>query len=176
MACIARFPTGETTAPIERIGPLNVVSATNPNTFLTQVEYIRFADGRPMHLDSIWGLVISGIPYVRLPKGAVTKPLTSFAGLRVRGLIGYYNYEVVEEEMVEIQAYDPVTGVPFRKGKVKKQSKTLREFMIHFERGETQVFDRENLMYPGSPTTPVWRKPWRPCRKMIWKKNCSKHC
>ena len=92
---------------------LNVVSATNPNTFLTQVEYIRFADGRPMHLDSIWGLVISGIPYVRLPKGAVTKPLTSFAGLRVRGLIGYYNYEVVEEEMVEIQAYNPVTGVPF---------------------------------------------------------------
>ena len=125
---------------------LNVVSATNPNTFLTQVEYIRFADGRPMHLDSIWGLVISGIPYVRLPKGAVTKPLTSFAGLRVRGLIGYYNYEVVEEEMVEIQAYNPVTGVPFRKGKVKKQSKTLREFMIHFERGETQVFNRENLM------------------------------
>jgi hypothetical protein len=125
---------------------LNVVSATNPNTFLTQVEYIRFADGRPMHLDSIWCLVISGIPYVRLPKGAVSKPLTSFAGLRVRGLIGYYNYEVTEEEMVEIQAYNPVTGVPFRKGKVKKQTKALREFMIHFDRGETVPFTRENLM------------------------------
>lgn len=125
---------------------LDVVSATNPNTFLTQVESIRFANGHPMNLDSIWGLVISGIPYVRLPKGAVSKPLTSFAGLRVRGRIAYYNYEVTEEEMVEIQAYNPVTGVPFRKGKVKKQSKSLREFMIHFERGETAAFTRENLM------------------------------
>lgn len=125
---------------------LDVVSATNPNTFLTQVEYIRFSDGRSLPLDSIWGLVINGIPYVRLPKGSVDKPLTSFAGMRVRGKIAYYNYEVTEEEMVEIRAYNPVTGVPFRKGKVKRETKALREFMIHFERGETVVFNRENLM------------------------------
>jgi len=123
-----------------------MVSATNPNTFLTQVDHIQFRSGQEMHLDSIWGIVIGGIPYLRLPKGATPKRLTAFAGLRLRGIICYYSYEDIEEHAVEIQAYNPVTGVPFRKGKVKSRKTVEREFMLHFLTGETVEFNRNNLV------------------------------
>lgn len=125
---------------------LLVVSATNPQTFLTQVDYIRHKDGTPMHLDSIWGIVISGIPYVRLPKDATPKALTAFAGLRLRGIICYYTYEDIEQRTVEVKAYNPVTGVPFRKATLKKQQTVEHQYMLHFLTGETVEFNRENVV------------------------------
>ncbi|MBX2927147.1 MAG: hypothetical protein KF852_04870 [Saprospiraceae bacterium] len=125
---------------------LLVVSATNPQTFLTQVDYIRHKNGAPIHLDSIWGIVISGIPYVRLPQGATPKSLTAFAGLRLRGIICYYTYEDVEQRTVEVKAYNPVTGVPFRKATLKKQETVEHQYMLHFITGETVKFNRENVV------------------------------
>lgn len=125
---------------------LFVVSATNPETFLTQVEYIRHKDGTALDLETIWGIVIDGIPYMRLPQGATPKPLTAFAGLRLRGIICYLSYEDVEEHLVEIRAYNPVTGVPFRKGKVKNKETVLREFMLHFKTGALAEFNQHNLV------------------------------
>jgi len=123
-----------------------VVSATNPETFLTQVEYIRRKNGGEVNLDSIWGIVIDGIPYMRLPKGATSKKLTAFAGIRLRGIICYFSYEDEEEYFVEIQAYNPVTGVPFRKGKVKNKETVIREYMLHFQSGKIAEFTQENLV------------------------------
>lgn len=123
-----------------------VVSATNPETFLTQVEYIRHKNGGEVNLDSIWGIVIDGIPYMRLPKGATPKRLTAFAGIRLRGIICYYAYEDEEEYFVEIQAYNPVTGVPFRKGKVKNKETVIKEYMLHFISGKIAEFTQENLV------------------------------
>ncbi len=143
-ASFAEFQRNRPTWPWDS---LYVVSATNPNTFLTQVEHIRHKNGTSIPLDSLWGIVIGGIPYVRLPKGATPKPLTAFAGLRLRGIICYYAYEDVEERTYEIQAYNPVTGVPFRKGKVKNLEPIRKEFMLHFRTGQTAEFTRENLVH-----------------------------
>lgn len=124
---------------------LEVEAVTNPQTFLTQVAHIRHAGGGEIALDSIWGVAIGGIAYIRLPKGATQKPLTAFAGLRVAGLLCYYNYETTEADMVEIQAFNPVTGVPFRKGKVKRTQTVLHEYMLHFRHGQTAPLSREHL-------------------------------
>ena len=61
---------------------------TNPQTFLTQIEFLKLKEegNRPVPLDSVWGLCLGGIPYVRLPQGAVDKELPTFAGLQVRGV------------------------------------------------------------------------------------------
>ncbi len=125
---------------------LYAVCVTNPQTFLTQVEYIKQLDGEEIPLDSIWGLAIGGIPYVRLPRGATPKPLTAFAGLRLRGIICYYAYEDMEERTYEIQAYNPVTGAPFRKGKVKNKEPVRKEFMLHFLSGKIEEFTQANLV------------------------------
>ncbi len=142
-ASFAEFRRNRPTLPLDSV---YMVSATNPATFLTQVEHIRRRNGQEVVLDSIWGIVIGGIPYVRLPKGATPKQLTAFAGLRLRGIICFYSYEDEEEYEVEIRAYNPVTGAPFRKGKVKNKEIVEREFMIHFLTGEVAEFTRDNLV------------------------------
>jgi len=124
---------------------LEVEAATNPNTFLTQVAHIRYQHGEAINLDSIWGITIGGIPYMRLPKDAARKTLTAFAGLQVTGIFCYYSYETTETDTVEMQAYNPYTGVPFRKGKVARRQQTLHEYILHFHSGQTAPLTREHL-------------------------------
>lgn len=140
------FAEWQRNRPTWPIDSLLMNAVTNPQTFLTQVESIRHRNGTAIATDSLWGIVLDGIPYIRLPKGATPKSLSAFAGLRLRGIICYYRYEDIEERTVEIQAYNPVTGVPFRKGKVKNRETVEREFILHFKTGESVPFTRDNLI------------------------------
>jgi hypothetical protein len=140
------FADWQANKPSWPIDSLRVSAVTNPQTFLTQVEAIQHRNGTPLATDSLWGIVLDGIPYIRLPKGATPKSLAAFAGLRLRGIICSYRYEDIEERIVEIQAYNPVTGVPFRKGKVKNRETVEHEYILHFRTGETLPFTRDNLV------------------------------
>ena len=141
----ARFEDFQRNRPSWSWDSLEVEAVTNPQTFLTQVAHIRFPDGRAINPDSIWGVAIGGIPYLRLPRDATRKPLTAFAGLQVTGILCYYNYETTEADTVEMKAYNPVTGVPFRKGKVERTQTVLHEYMLHFRSGMTAPLTREHL-------------------------------
>ncbi|MCO6480550.1 MAG: hypothetical protein J5I94_28160 [Phaeodactylibacter sp.] len=126
-------------------------------SFTAQVAYIRRKDGGELPPDSIWGLCLQGTPFIRLPDTAMGREAMAFAGLRVRGRICYYTYEVEETRMVEIAAYNPLTGRPFRKGAVSKQVALVREKMLHFENGRQAAFSRENLLDWIKDDPQLWR-------------------
>lgn len=126
-------------------GELQFRWATNPQTLMTQVEYEPNAAGPRVPLDSIWGICIAGRPAIRLARDSVRKPLTTFAGLRTLGKICTFSYETIVDEMVEITAYNPATGKPFRKGKVKRSSTVIRQRMFRFAEGAITELNKDNL-------------------------------
>lgn len=130
--------------PIEEV---EIRSFTNPQTFLTQVEGIsRNVNGHAVPLDSVWGICLDGIPFVRLPQGEVQKRLPAFAPLKVRGKICYFTYPDWRLKLVPITAYNPYTGRPFLRGKVEREEMVVLEKMLHFETGEVADFSMENFL------------------------------
>ena len=111
--------------------------AVNPKTFFMQME---FAKHKKTHqtigLDSIWGIVVDGIPYIRLPKTDLDKTAYCFAGLVLRGRLCYFNYETIKHSQVPITAYIPQTGEPYITKKVSKEETIVREKLINYETGE----------------------------------------
>lgn len=119
--------------------------ATSEEGFIAQVEYIKHKKNS-LDLQQVWGICLGGIPYVRLPEGEVTKTATVFAGLRVRGKICYFKYKDEEIDMVEVKAYNPVNGRPFRQAKVPVERVVERERILDWQSGEIVHFNRENLL------------------------------
>lgn len=128
---------------------------SNPQNFLAQmfglrVKKIEDEEGRIrnsiiINLDSIWGICLDGIPYIRLSREELNKENVVFAGLRLRGKICYYEYEEFIVQKKEMSAYNPVTGHPFRTKDVDVKVKLIHKNMLHFERGETAVFSKGNF-------------------------------
>lgn len=131
--------------------------ATSRQSFLIQVEYIRNKEGGRLPLDSVWGLCLNGIPYIQLPDTAWDAEARAFAGLRVRGRICYYTYEAEETEQVEMAAYNPLTGRPFRRGAVPRKVSVVRERMLHFEDGRRSPFAREAFLSWIEDDPQLWR-------------------
>ena len=126
-------------------------------TFMAQAEYIRRKDGGYLLLDSIWGICLKGTPFIRLPGTATNKQAVSFAGLRVRGRICYYTYEVEKTEMIEIAAYNPLTGRPFRKGSIPRKVSAVQEKILHFEDGRRSTFSQEGFLEWIEDDQQLWR-------------------
>ena len=119
---------------------------TNPQTLLSQVEYLRTKKSKDsLALDSIAYLVIDGIPYVRLPKYAAKKTSETFVGMVARGKICYFNYEVTDTLKVPISAYNPLTGKPYMTKKVDTEKKVTHEKLLSFETGEIIDFTLQNF-------------------------------
>lgn len=116
---------------------------TNPQTFLTQVEFIR-ADS--FSTQDVWGFCIGGIPYVRLEPRSNPKELPTFAGLQVRGNICYFSVQIDTTEMAPMSAYNPANGRPFRTGIVERDVRLLYQWMLRFETGEVAEFNRNNFL------------------------------
>ncbi len=121
---------------------------SNPQTYMAQVEFIEVLDEEKtaLNLDSIWGISIAGIPYIKLEKESIAKPNTNFAAIRLRGKICYYSYEDFEKKTVTIKAYNPVNGQPFRKGEVETKEKVKYEKMIWFDDGRMEDFNKTKLL------------------------------
>ncbi len=121
---------------------VDALLATNPQTFLTQVEKIRVrASGERINPDSLWGICLAGIPYVRIPKEEANKEVPTFAGLRVRGKICYFSYPSEVKRQVKVTAYNPLTKRPFRSGYVDRSETVDQEQMLDFTTGEVAPFE-----------------------------------
>lgn len=120
--------------------------ASNPKTFLIQVERL-YADSLGI-IDpvSLWGLCLKGIPYIRLPEGAADKELPTFAGMQVRGRICYFEYARDTVYLREMAAYNPLTRRPFRRGRVPVEETLLFRCMLDFETGEVAPFDLPHFL------------------------------
>ena len=114
--------------------------AVNPKTLLMQMEFAKFKKThQTVVLDSIWGVVVDGIPYVRLPRNELEKTAYCFAGLILRGRLCYFNYETIAHSKVPITAYIPQTGEPYITKNISKEEIIVREKLMNYETGE--VFD-----------------------------------
>ena len=130
---------------------------TSRQAYMAQVEYIRKKKGARLHQDSIWGICLQGTPFIRLPDTAVNIQAMAFAGLRVRGRICYYAYEVEETRMIEMAAYNPLTGRPFRKGAIPRKVSAVREKMLHFEDGRQGRFQKGDFLEWIEDDPQLWR-------------------
>jgi hypothetical protein len=133
----ATFSDWQRNKPTYRWDSIETTFAVNPVTFLMQMEVLRVKKtGKIAEVDSIWGVVVDGIPYVRLPKKEITKPTTCFAGFVLRGSICYFQYETSVQTQVPITAYIPETGEAFMTRNVSNKTPVIKEKLMNYETGE----------------------------------------
>lgn len=118
---------------------------TNPQTFTTKIDFIiHHAD--TLSLDSVWGVVLAGIPYIRIEDHPNSGELTYFAGLKVRGNISYFSYPITEQKIIPIKAYNPVVGNAYLQTTILKDVEHTVEKMLQFETGDIQDFNRISFL------------------------------
>ena len=132
----ASFSDWQRNKPTYRWDSIETTFAVNPVTFLMQMEALRFKKtGKTAAIDSIWGVVVDGIPYVRLPRHEIAKPTTCFAGFILRGAICYFQYETSVQTQVPITAYIPETGEPYITRNVSNKTPIIREKLMDYKTG-----------------------------------------
>lgn len=120
--------------------------ATNPQSLQMYIEVLKHKQTHDtIVLNSIWGVVVDGIPYVRLADEVQKKSAMTFAGMILRGKLFYYQYEDIEEKLVPITAYIPQTGQPYITKNVTQKKDIIREKLLKFETGETSDFTLFNF-------------------------------
>lgn len=119
----------------------------NPQTEEIKVEYIRLkAEETYLNLDSIWGISIKGIPYVRVAINKPIKGLQTFAKMEVRGNICYYFYNDIEKKKIPFSAYNPFTQRPYRTAVLEREVPVVREKILRFETGLVTDFTYDNVL------------------------------
>ncbi len=121
---------------------------SNPEAFIVKAEILKQKSLGPTAenlIDSIWGFTIGGIPYFKVEKER-NNPLTIFAGMRVRGQLCYFTYEIREEKDIVFSAYNPVTAQPFRSSVEKRNFKIKKEKILLLKTGEVLDYNFENMM------------------------------
>lgn len=125
---------------------VEAVVITNPQTSLTVIDSLRWRNsGTSIPIDSIWGFSRNGVPSIRIPQQEINKELPTFAALKLRGKICYFTYPDYRMREVFVAAYNPLTGRPFRTGKVLREKEILVERMLSFETGQVVDFNLENF-------------------------------
>lgn len=120
---------------------------TNPQTSLTQLDAVFLKKHVPQFpLDSIWAICLDGVPSIHVPKDEISKSLSNFAALKLRGKICFFTYPDYRQKTIRVAAYNPLTGRPFRQGNVVRDEEVIVEKMLHFETGEVADFTYDNLL------------------------------
>ncbi len=121
---------------------------SNEKTYITKIEQLALKNRQGIVLSpsDIWGVCIDGLPYIKVLTGEEDKYFATFAGLRVKGRINYFSYEADSVRLVEIAAYNPVNGLPFRKGRIKKTEQIGMEKILHWDTGEIVDLTLENAI------------------------------
>lgn len=121
--------------------------AANAEYYRAQAEYLSVKGSRDtLACGRVWGIVLDGLPYICLAHKASQGQNMRFAGLRVRGRISYYEYERKEQRLVEITAYNPLTGRPFRRGNITKKETVAEARILHLPSGKMGPLDRPTLL------------------------------
>ena len=124
-----------------------VHSFTNPQTYLTQVDSLfNKKEKEGINPENIWAICMDGLPFLKIPKNEVGKKLPTFAALKLRGKICYFTYPDYRIKKVPVAAYNPLTGRPFLKGEVERETRVVVEKMLHFETGEIVDFNLDNFL------------------------------
>lgn len=127
---------------------VNASAYVNREKYIVQFEYIKnkvnFLAPNQMPLDSIWGVVVDGVPYIRLTDS--TKNLLQFVGLRTRGKICYFTYESHRKEEVPMTIYDPTSNEPIYTTAIKNKVAYIEKKILHFKTGEIVNFTVDNFI------------------------------
>lgn len=102
-------------------------------------------EGNSLPVDAYWGLCLDGRPAIRIPTDSSSRSSAVFARLSPLGAVSYFSYEAVVRDTVEMAAYNPHNGLPFRKGKVARSEHQQRERILLSRSGEVLPFTLENL-------------------------------
>lgn len=116
----------------------------NPKTQVLKADFWMLGNGDTLLAEEAYALGVEGKPYIRVPE--IESPLEAFVLLRVRGKICHFAYPVYHEEEVEVAAYNPLTGKPFRTGTIVNEKPDVFHGMFHFITGERIELSRENLL------------------------------
>ena len=71
--------------------------------------------------------------------------MTTFAALKIRGKICYYEYEDYKEVEIPMPVYNPLTGKPYRVSNITRKVEVYYEYILDFETGEIIPLTVENL-------------------------------
>ncbi len=124
---------------------LEANSVINDEKQTIKIEWLkRKGQKASINLDSIWGICVNGVPYIQVDKDK--NDFGAFSALRVRGKICYYEFETVVEEMVDIKAYNPLTGRPFRSAKLPRNRNVIQDMMLDFVSGRIAEFNKRNFL------------------------------
>lgn len=122
---------------------------TNDDSGLTKSDYLAMkTDTGAMEIDleNVWGITLDGEPYIRITENTGDQQFATFAKLRVRGAICYFTFESEQEHYVEVKAYNPLNGKPFRRGRVKNMKTVDNKRILRFDTGEVAPLTREILL------------------------------
>lgn len=127
---------------------LDAQLVANPNNFSAVAAYIHTPSGDALSATEVWGISVDGLPYVRLAQEEIDAGdgVMRFAGLKVRGRLCLFAYTTEETKWVEIAAYNPLTGRPFRKGKVSQEVTVKHQYLLELATGIVAPFNRESLL------------------------------
>lgn len=144
---LAAFQSDTPDIPLDKLEGRLV---TNDETGLTKSDYLAMktdTGALEIELEDIWGISLDGVPYIRVTEETGEEDqFATFAKLSVRGAICYYTFESEEARYVEVKAYNPLNGKPFRRGRVKNMETVNNKRMLRFDTGETAPLSRENLL------------------------------
>ncbi len=120
---------------------------TNPQTSMTQLNAVFLKKNTPsFSVDSVWVICLDGVPSIRIPDNEIDRELPNFAAFKLRGKICYFTYPDYRKKTIQVAAYNPKTGRPFRQGNVVRDEEVIVKKMLHFQTGETADFDVKNLL------------------------------
>ena len=94
---------------------------------------------------SLWGFSKGGVPYLRVQPEHTLPGASLFSALQFTGRVSYFGYPEDSTRQVTITAYNPLTGRPFREGKVPRTESYLREFILDVKSGTIAPLTWANL-------------------------------
>ncbi|PHN08422.1 hypothetical protein [Flavilitoribacter nigricans] len=122
---------------------------TNDDTGLTKSDYLAMKSdtgAQEIDLQNVWGIALDGHPYIRISENTGDRQFATFAKVRVRGAICYFTFDSEVERYIEVKAYNPLNGKPFRRGRVKNMETVNNKRILRFDTGEVAPLTRENLL------------------------------
>jgi hypothetical protein len=102
------------------------------------------SDSSTINIGNIWGFAVNGTPYKKV-LDEEENGFHAFAGLQLRGQICYYEYSMVTQVPVEVSAYNPLTGKPFRTSILMREKRETFKIMLDFESGNEDIFSLESV-------------------------------
>lgn len=122
-----------------------IVTAISASSLLMRVDAISKNNGDSISTSNIWAVCVEGKPYIQIDRQLVGESVATFSGLIVQGPLSYYFYEEELVSEVEIKAYNPLNGRPFRKGKVPKTEVKYRHQLLNLSTKNTVLLTRKSV-------------------------------